>query len=163
MNYVDWLGNKVSESIRGTFLVDNSGKLQLRIPRGENIVFIASYIYSNPCCKVGDCRRALLQWRGIKVCDQSRGQYNSYFYDYWSYKWYHHKNWSKIKDSSGKQRLQLTSNGMGLVDLDLADKIQKATSQNEDRVRFIVPSNQKEFFVGQKYENMFPNKAKDCA
>ena len=59
--------------------------------------------------------------------------------------------------------MQLTSNGMGLVDLDLADKIQKATSQKEDRVRFIVPSNQKEFFVGQKYENMFSNKTKDCA
>ena len=66
-------------SIRGKYLVCNYGHLYERIPRGENIEFIANYIFANPGCIPNECRKALLQWRGFKQCDESRGQYASYF------------------------------------------------------------------------------------
>ena len=86
----------INRDIRGKYLVDNSGILRERMPRGENIRFIANYVFANPCVGANECRRALLQWRGFKQCDDSRGQYASYFYDRYHYKWYHSKVWSEI-------------------------------------------------------------------
>jgi len=105
-----------NKEIRGTFLVDNKGRLQTRMPRGENIKFIINYIFANPCIGANPCRKALLQWRGIKDTDASRGQYASYFYDFYANNWYHKKRWNFIKDSKGNKRMILTDYALRLVD-----------------------------------------------
>ena len=90
----------LNRDIRGKYLDDNSGILRERMPRGENFRFIANYVFANPCVGANECRRALLQWRGFKQCDDSRGQYASYFYDRYHYKWYHSKIWNFMKDEN---------------------------------------------------------------
>lgn len=148
----------VDDHIRGTFLVDNSGRLQTRIPRGENISFIVNYLYSNPCSRLSDCRRALLLWRGIKLCDQSRGQYASYFYDRYAHKWWYEKRWQKIVDKNGKKRALLTPLGMSMVDLEFARKIKGVTSSGKERIRITVPESQIGVLAGKKYDHIFPRK-----
>ena len=90
--------------------------------RGENYIWIANYLFLNPCITAANCRKALLLWRGYEVSDRSRGQYASYFYDRWSYKWYYKKYWSFIKQEKNKL-MQLTSMGMSLIDKQLQDRM----------------------------------------
>ena len=139
------------KDIRGKYLIDNSGILRERMPRGENIRFIANYIFANPCVGANECRRALLQWRGFKQCDDSRGQYASYFYDYYAKKWYHNKRWTHIKDDKGKHRMILTSEGLSLVD----DELQKSLKEWDGSSRDIVD------LEGVPYDELFSKKSKD--
>ena len=113
----------INKDIRGEYLVDNFGTLRKRMPRGENIRFIANYVFANPCTGANECRRALLQWRGFKQCDESRGQYASYFYDRYHYKWYHSKIWDLIKDKGDKKRMVLNVGGMQLIDSDFQQRL----------------------------------------
>jgi hypothetical protein len=146
-----------NSSIRGTFLVDNSGKLQTRVKRGENIQFIVNYLFSNPCAGLNDCRKALMKWRGIKNCDASRGQYASYFYDFYSYKWYHEKKWTVFKDKNGKKRAKLTVLGMSMVDLIEAKKINDwLKSSPRDRVKIVLNTPEDiDDLTGYYYDNIF--------
>ena len=139
------------KDIRGKYLIDNSGILRERMPRGENIRFIANYIFANPCVGANECRRALLQWRGFRQCDDSRGQYASYFYDYYAKKWYHNKRWKHIKDDKGKHRMILTPEGLTLVDDELQENLKKWDGSS----RGIVD------LEGLPYDELFSKKSKD--
>jgi len=114
---------------RGTFVVDNSGRIQTKVKRGENLRFIASYLNVFPCSTAGDVRRALMGWRGIAFKDETRGQYASYFWDKYSYKWYYKKIWKRFKGDDGKLRLNLKLSGMHLVDHELCEKIKNGHSK----------------------------------
>lgn len=113
---------------RGTFVVDNKGRLQTKVKRGENLVFIASYLNVYPCSTAGEVRHAMMRWRGIACKDETRGQYASYFWDAYKHKWYYNKLWKKFKDESGKLRLNLRLEGMGLIDHKLCEEIKKGNS-----------------------------------
>lgn len=114
-----------SREIRSDYLYDNSEQLKMVMPRGENIVFIANYIFANPCVIANKCRRALLQWRGFKQCDESRGQYASYFYDYYATKYQHSKRWGFIRDRRGNKRMVLKTAGLLLIDDDLQKRLKQ--------------------------------------
>ena len=148
---------------RGTFLVDNGGLLRTRVPRKDNIKFIASYLYSNPCSKSATIRKALLQWRGIRVSDKTRGQYTSYFYDFHHGKWYYKKLWEKIKPQKPMAygtRLNLTLEGMKYVDFELAEKL-KVFDFTIDRVKFFITDRDDiEKLEGHKYKSIIPEKFK---
>ena len=141
----------INKEIRGKYLVDNSGILRERMPRGENIRFIVNYIFANPCVGANECRRALLQWRGFKQCDDSRGQYASYFYDRYANKWWHHKRWGFIQDDKGKSRMILNPQGLLLVD----ETLQKSLREWDQSPREIVD------LEGIKYDELFSKKSKD--
>ncbi len=115
----------VRREIRGDYLYDNSERQKKKMPRGENIVFIVNYIFANPCVVANECRRALLQWRGFHQCDESRGQYASYFYDYYAYKYHHSKRWGFVKDERGNKRMFLKPAALMLIDNDLQQRIKQ--------------------------------------
>lgn len=145
--------------IRGTYLVDNDDSLRLRVPRGQNKDFILSYLFVSPACRLSEVRKALLMWRGIKVCDDSRGIYASYFYDYYHHKWYHKKYWTKIRDSNDKDRAVLTTFGMSNVNMKLVESIRKWKESPAERIRIIVHDKQQaESLVGVSYNRLFPKK-----
>ena len=98
------------------------------VPRGENLTFICSYIFANPGCKVSQVKRALIEARGYEYSDELRGKYSSYFYDYYSRKWYYDKLWSQVwinanQTSRSIKHCFLRSEGMARVDLDLAKRL----------------------------------------
>ena len=130
----------IDSSRRGTFLVDNTGRLKTTIPRGDNIRFIASYLYNNPCSKSADIRKALMLWRGVMVTDKSRGYYSSYFYDKYLGKWYYDKLFTKIRPFEGMRgiRLNLTIEGMQHVDLDLCDKLKNIDGELRPRTLLFI-------------------------
>ena len=113
----------INHNIRGEYLVDNHGYLQKRMPRRENIKFIANYIFANPCCGANECRKAMLQWRGFKLCDESRGQYASYFYDRYHFQWYHSKIYSFIHGDDRKKRMVLATQGLSLIDRSFQERL----------------------------------------
>ena len=141
--------------IRGKFILDNERNLVTRIKKGENIKWIASYLYANPGVGAHECKRALLSWRGFKMCDQSRGQYASYFYDYYAKKWYFNKLWTVEKfNQDGPKKMILRSEGMGRVDLQLAEKIK----QWDGKAGGIVDNS----LAGKNYDNIFPGSFKNA-
>ena len=148
----------INTNIRGTFLVDNSGNLRTKIPRKDNLKFISTYLYNNPCAKSSDVRRALLQWRGIRVNDESRGQYASYFYDRYCGVWYYNKLWQKIKPLKGLQgiRLNLTLEGMTYVDFQLSEKLKSFDFKKNRVMLFIESLEDIEKLEGFKYLNIIP-------
>lgn len=151
-SYCKASGKYRNTDLRGTFLIDNKGRLQMKMRRGENIQWIINYLFANPCAGVGECRRALLKWRGFKNCDESRGQYCSYFYDRYSHKWYHHKYWSKFKDKNGKIRAQLTTEGLAHVDISFANEIRDWVKNGEERIRlWVADPNHAQRLQGYKY------------
>tara|TARA_X000000950_G_scaffold288129_1_gene403469 strand:+ start:1119 stop:1502 length:384 start_codon:yes stop_codon:yes gene_type:complete len=120
-----------------------------------------NYLHVNPCAKLGACRRALMLWRGIKICADSRGHYNSYFYDRYANKWYHDKLWTKIIDSQGKKRALLTPLGMTYVDNAFAKKIKLFVELGDERIRLKVkPGIEASLFVGEKYSEVISRKTK---
>jgi len=141
----------INKDIRGKYLVDNSGILRERMPRGENIRFIANYVFANPCVGANECRRALLQWRGFRQCDDSRGQYASYFYDHYHYKWYHSKVWNFMKDERGKRRMVINPGGLALID----DELQQRLKKWDMNPRQIIN------LEGASYDKLFSKKSKD--
>jgi hypothetical protein len=141
--------------IRGTFLVDNQGRLQTKMKRNENKEWIINYLYANPCAGLNECRKALLKWRGIRDCDDSRGQYSSYFYDHYCYKWYHKKDWVKFKDSKGKLRARLTIAAMAKVDIDFANKLAAWNKDGVERTKLWVDNpDDIENMIGYKYDDI---------
>ena len=141
-------------NLRGTFVVDNDRKLVERIKRGDNIKWIIAFLYSNPCARAHECKRALLAWRGYEVSDRSRGQYASYFYDRYSQRWYYDKIW-KVECMPGdkKKRMVLTAHGMGLVDLSLSEKIAKWNKKPS--VRITVDKKEKASLIGLCHDSIF--------
>ena len=155
-NYCKASGKYRNTDLRGTFLVDNNGRLQTKMGRGENREWIINYLFANPCAGVGECRRALLKWRGFKNCDESRGQYCSYFYDHYSHKWYHQKYWSKFKDKNGKIRAQLTTLGLSHVDVNFAAELEDWIKNGEERTRLWIDNpHDVQTMQGYKYADIF--------
>jgi hypothetical protein len=140
--------------LRGSFVIDNDRNFVLRIARGDNIRWIASYLYVHPGVGANICRRDLLAWRGYELSDQSRGQYAAYFYDFYQTKWYHSKLWKcDYFDGAKKKKMVLTSKGMGTVDLELAKRIAKWDKR--PAVRLVVDKNEESTFIGLNYDNIF--------
>ena len=142
--------------LRGTFVVDNDRKFIHRIKRGDNVKWIIAFLYNNPCIGAHECKKALMAWRGYEISDKSRGQYASYFYDYYSQRWYYSKLW-KVAYMPGdkKKRMVLTAHGMGLVDLSLSEKIAKWNRQPS--VRITVDRKEENSLVGLSQDNIFSN------
>lgn len=149
-----------NSAIRGTYLIDNQETFHSRMPRKENIKFIANYVFANPGCGANECRRALLRWRGFKECDKSRGQYASYFYDFYHYKWYHHKLYSVVKGHDNKKRMVITTQAMSLIDRGFQDKLKKW--DKKPRVRIVLPRGLQsgdQDITGLNYYSLFPKKS----
>jgi len=145
---------KKRSPLRGSFVIDNDRNFVLRISRGDNIKWIASYLYAHPGAGANQCRRDLLAWRGYELSDKSRGQYASYFYDFYQTRWYHSKLWKcDYFDGAKKKKLILTSEGFGLVDLDLAKRIAKWDKR--PAVRLVVDEGEENIFVGLNHDNIF--------
>jgi len=114
-----------------TVLNDGSllSKNRMNVPRGENLTFICSYIFANPGCKVSTVKRALIEARGFEYSDKLRGKYASYFYDFYSRKWYYEKLWSQVwiaGDIGSKRSVKhcfLRTDGLARVDLNLAKRL----------------------------------------
>lgn len=143
---------------RGTFLIDNSGRLKESMPRGENLRFIASYLHAFPCAKASDCRKALILWRGYVGGDDTRGIYASYFYDHYANKWWYSNRWQVVKDKeTGKKRMMLMTGGLLLVDTNLSNKLK--TWVPKQRVQIVIEDDNPdeiEKLAGYKYTSIFP-------
>ena len=151
---------KYRSSLRGTFLIDNSGRFKESMPRKENLKFIASYLHAFPCAKVSDCKKALVLWRGYVGGDESRGIYASYFYDRYANKWWYNNRWKILKDKeTGKKRMMLTADGLLLVDTKLSNELK--TWVPKQRVQIVIKDDnpdEVEKMAGYKYTSLFPEK-----
>ena len=123
-----------NSKIRGTFIIDNNRQLKKKVRKGENIDWIINYVFCNPGIGANQCRKALCRWRGIRVCDASRGQYASYFYDYYAIEWYHKQHWTSrvFSDLDNRKRLLLTTKGLGRVDQQMVNRIKKWDNSRKD-------------------------------
>ncbi|MAG26749.1 hypothetical protein CMI47_14505 [Candidatus Pacearchaeota archaeon] len=94
--------------------------------RGDNIRFLATYLFENPGVTSSECRKALCEERGIfwEGGRQMRGQYTSYFSrTRYSSSWPNppaDRYWTKFRRSDGRIGWKLTLEGMGWVDTDRA-------------------------------------------
>jgi hypothetical protein len=96
-----------------------------RPKRGDNIRFLATYLFEHPGASSGECRKALCEENGIEWegSTQMRGQYTSYFtVGAQGAGWSNPplgRYWTRIKKDRGTGYM-LTIEGMGWVDVDRA-------------------------------------------
>ena len=103
------------------------------VKRGDNLRFVASYLFLHPCAKPMDVIKALTAYN--RVPDPSHSHYGDYVYHSCTYGRTHRfaHLWYRIRDnvwevngihSRGRIMLQLTAKGMSYVDLDLVEKLE---------------------------------------
>ncbi len=97
-----------------------------KVRRGDNLRFIASYLFVNPFAKPAEVRKALVKYNRIPYAHHSH--YSEYVYNNCGRKPPYEHLWARATHNTNETRgliqLQLTTRGMGYVDLSLADRIQ---------------------------------------
>ena len=92
---------------------------------GENISFIASYLFRYPGAQSGEIRKALCIRNGVEwtTATEMRGQYTTYFCTGWiggASKWPRNpagRYWTRLTRPDGKRGYMLTLEGIAKVDL----------------------------------------------
>lgn len=100
----------------------SSNRIQVRI--GDNIRFIARYIFENPGCTSGEARKALCEHNGVEWTNgtEMRGQYTTYFNAGWigGKSWPRNpcgRYWRRAKRPDGKSGYILTLEGLWKLQL----------------------------------------------
>ena len=97
-----------------------------KVKFGENISFIASYLFENPGARSGEIRKALCENNGVEwtTPTKMRGQYTSYFCTGWiggPWKWPKNptgRYWKRVFRPDGKSGYMLTLEGISKVNLE---------------------------------------------
>ena len=110
-----------------------TGRRQVR--RGDNLRFIASYLFAHPFSKPSEVRKALVRYNRVPLAHHSH--YSEYVYNNCSRKPPYEHLWARATDnmflsgapdykfSRGRIQLQLTLRGMGHVDMALVERLRK--------------------------------------
>ena len=99
-----------------------------KVVHGENISFLAGFLFKNPGSTSGDCRRALCENNGIEWTNgtEMRGQYTTYFNAGWigGKSWPRNpcgRYWRRAKRPDGKSGYILTLEGLWKLKLKLKE------------------------------------------
>ena len=96
-----------------------------KIKRGDNLRFIASYLFLNPLAKPAEVRKALVKHNRIPFAHHSH--YSEYVYNNCGRQPPYEHLWARAtkntNESRGRIQLQLTTRGMGYVDLALVERM----------------------------------------
>ena len=104
-----------------------------KIKRGDNLRFIASYLFLNPLAKPAEVRKALVKYNRIPFAHHSH--YSEYVYNNCGRQPPYEHLWARVskntrltgapdyKFSRGRIQLQLTTRGYGYVDLTLVERM----------------------------------------
>ena len=102
-----------------------TGRRQVR--RGDNLRFIASYLFAHPFSKPSEVRKALVRYN--RIADAHHSHYSEYVYNNCSRKPPYEHLWARAteneRDTRGRIQLQLTLRGMGHVDMALVERLRK--------------------------------------
>jgi len=104
------------------------GRTEMRRTRvkagyGENITFLADYLFLHPGATSSECRKALCEFRGIdwEGATRMRGQYTTYFTTGWiGSTWRNNpcgRYWTRMTRPDGRPGFMLTIEGVGKVGL----------------------------------------------
>jgi hypothetical protein len=99
--------------------------IRRQVKKGDNIKFLATYIFNNPGCTSTDARKALCLNNGINwtTGTKMRGQYTTYFSSGWiggRHKWPRNplgRYWKRMKRPDGKTGLLVTTEGLFKVEV----------------------------------------------
>jgi hypothetical protein len=99
--------------------------MRRKVQYGENIKFIARYLFENPGSPSGECRKALCENNGVEwtTPTKMRGQYTTYFCSGWiggKHKWPKNptgRYWKRVSRPDGKIGYLLTFEGLSKVNV----------------------------------------------
>lgn len=97
--------------------------IRRQVKRGENIEFLATYIFNNPGCTSGEARKALCLRNRVRWTNgtEMRGQYTTYFNEGWiggKKAWARNpcgRYWKRMKRPDGKTGHLVTLEGLSKV------------------------------------------------
>ena len=96
-------------------------KIAKKSPWGDNISFLAHYLFDNPGATSREARKALCEKNGIEWISNTvmRGQYTSYFCTGWVGNWRNPcgRYWNRFYREDGKNGYVLTLEGLSKVQL----------------------------------------------
>ena len=107
--------------------------MRRQVKRGDNLRFIASYLFLHPFAKPAEVRKALVRYN--RVPSPHHSHYSEYVYNNCSRNPPYEHLWARITTneyidgkpyytlSRGRIQLQLTLKGMSYVDLTLVEKL----------------------------------------
>lgn len=98
-------------------------KTRKSVKPGENIQFLAKFLFNNPGATSGECRKALCINNGVEWTNgtEMRGQYTTYFCAGWiggRHRWPRNptgRYWRRVKRPDGKTGYLLTDEGLSKV------------------------------------------------
>ena len=104
---------------------DGNNMRRKKVRSGENISFIAKYLFDNPGARQGEIRQALCQQNGVEwtTPTEMRGQYTTYFCSGWigGSSWPRNpcgRYWTRMIRPDGKTGYMLTIEGISKVNLE---------------------------------------------
>ena len=109
--------------------------MRRKVKKGNNLRFIASYLFINPFAKPAEVRKALVRYN--RIDNPHHSHYSEYVYNNCGRKPPYEHLWARATDnkyvtgpphyifSRGRIQLQLTTRGMGYVDLSLVERMRK--------------------------------------